>query len=227
MFERYDEHARRAIFFARYAACQSGSPTIETEHLLLGLVREAGPLFVRLTPSVSLEELRERIPRKIVVENPAARIHMPMTGECKRILGYSAEEANDLDHRYIGAEHLLLGILRENTCVAARVLSEMGVQFEQLRQSMVSGLPESRSESQSSVPVQIDRDTVRALIDKLPDEMLVQVKEVVDQMLWRTQRQQPPGDTEGMVVQGTFSSNPEKAQSAAAGSSPGSGESQP
>ena len=204
MFERYDEHARRAIFFARYTASQSGSPTIETEHLLLGLVREASPLFVRLAPSISLEELRERIPRKVVVENPAARIHMALSRECKRILGYSAEEANDLDHRYIGAEHLLLGVLRENTCLAARLLSEVGIQFEQLRQDLARSAPRpGAADPGSAPPVEVDRAGVHAVIDKLPDAVLAQVREFVDQLLRRSERQQPP---RSMVVKGTFSS---------------------
>jgi ATP-dependent Clp protease ATP-binding subunit ClpC len=203
MFERYDEHARRAIFFARFTASQSGSPTIETEHLLLGLVREASPLFERLAPSVSLEELRDRIPRKLVVENPAARMHMPLSRECKRILGYSAEEANDLDHRYIGAEHLLLGVLRENTCLAARLLSEMGIQFEQLRHCLAHGEPRPGEEDRvSAPPVEVDRAGVHAIIDKLPDAMLGQVREFVDQMLRKSEQQL----SRTMVVKGTFSS---------------------
>lgn len=204
MFERYDEHARRAIFFARYTASQSGSPTIEAEHLLLGLVREASSLFARFAPSVSLEELRERIPRKIVVENPAARIRMPLSRECRRILGYSAEEANDLDHRHIGAEHLLLGVLRENTCVAARLLSEMGIQFEQLRQDLARCEPRpGEPDSVSAPPVEVDRASVHAVIDKLPDAMLGQVREFVDQMLRRSERERRP---RSMVVKGPFSS---------------------
>jgi ATP-dependent Clp protease ATP-binding subunit ClpC len=206
MFERYDEHARRAVFFARYAASQSGSPTLEPEHLLLGLIREASPLFARLAPSVSLEELRERIPRRIVVENPSVRMHMPLSKESKRILGYSAEEANDLDHRYIGAEHLLLGVLRENTCMAARLLSEMGVQAEQLRQNLARGTSWTGAADSCAPPVEVDRESIHALVDKLPDAMLVQVKEIVDRMLWKSERERPPQDTASMVVKGTFSS---------------------
>ena len=207
MFERYDEHARRAIFFARYTASQSGSSTIESEHMLLGLVREASPLFVRLVPSVSFEELRERIPRKVMVENPAARIHMPLSRECKRILGYSAEEATDLDHSYIGVEHLLLGVLRENTCLAARLLSEMGIQFEQLRQDLARSEPKpGMADPVSAPPVEVDRASVHAVIDKLPDDMLAQVREFVDQMLRRSERQRPPRDNASMVVKGTFTS---------------------
>ena len=213
MFERYNEYARRAIFFARYAASQSGSPTIETEHLLVGLVREAGPFFARLAPSVSLEELRQRIPRKIAVDSPNVRNHIPLTKECKRILGYSAEESRDLDHRHIGAEHLLLGILRENTCLAARMLTEMGLQIEHLRQRLAMGVLQNVGfDSTGSIPPTAGRGAIHALIDKVPDEMLVQVKETVDRMLWKSQREKPFRNVEGMVVRGTFSSNPDEKQ---------------
>jgi len=153
MFESYNGLARRALFFARHAASQSGCPAIETEHLLLGLVREGGPLVARLVPTVSLEELRVRIPRKIVDENPAPRMHMPLTTECKRILGYSAEEANGLDHGYIGVEHLLLGLLREKACRAALVLSELGVHLEELRRRLVQVSPQSTATKAESTVV--------------------------------------------------------------------------
>ena len=207
MFERYNGQARRAVFFARFAASQSGSSAIETEHLLLGLVREAGPLFARLTV-ISLEDLRERITRKILVENPSLRIQMPLTAECKRILGYSAEEANSLDHRYIGVEHLLLGILRENTCNAALVLSDVGVQSEQVRRAVMQDIKQESggSDAETSIPVEVDRDAIHALINKLPQGMLSQVKEVVDHMLWRSK--EPVREAESTVVKGPFSPGP-------------------
>ncbi len=205
---------RGVLFSLRaYAASQSGSATIETEHLLVGLVREAGPFFARLAPSVSLEELRQRIPRKIAVDNPTVRVHIPLTKECKRILSYSAEESKDLDHRHIGAEHLLLGILRENTCLAARMLTEMGLQIEHLRQRLAMGVLQNVGfDSTGSIPAEAGRGAIHALIDKVPDEMLVQVKETVDRMLWRSQREKPFRNVEGMVVRGTFSSNPDEKQ---------------
>ncbi|HZI51848.1 MAG TPA: Clp protease N-terminal domain-containing protein [Terriglobia bacterium] len=213
MFERYNGHARCVVFFARFAASQSGSAAIESEHLLLGLIREASPMFSRLTPSLSLEELRAKIPRKIVVENPQMRIHMPLSAECKRILSYSAEEANDLDHRCIGPEHLLLAILRENTCLAARVLAEMDVQLESVRQKVTLESPqgtESRPGEESTVVV--GRDIVHALVDRLPEQMLPHVKEMIDRMVSRSRREHIRDD-DATVVKGTFStSRPESTE---------------
>jgi ATP-dependent Clp protease ATP-binding subunit ClpC len=206
MFERYNPAARRVVFFARFAASQGGNSAIETEHLLLGLIREAGPVLARLAPSLSIEGLREKIPRKIVVEDPSMRIHMPLSIECKRILSYSAEEANEMDHRYIGPEHLLLAILRENTCLAARLLAEMDVQLERVRQQMILETPRAPGDpSSTESAVQVGREIVHALVDKLPEPMLPHVKEMIDRMVSRATKERIRDD-ETTVVQGTFSS---------------------
>ena len=206
MFERYNGHARRAVFFARFAAIQSGSAAIESEHLLLGLIREAGSVFSRLTPSLSLEDLRAKIPRKIVVENPEMRIHMPISAESKRILSYSAEEANDLEHRYIGPEHLLLAILRADTCLGARVLTEMDVQLEVLRQKLALESAQGSDGTGEETTAEVGRDIVHALVDKLPEQMLTHVKEMIDRMLSRSRRENVRED-EATVVKGAFSTN--------------------
>src|SRR5271157_5115660 len=115
MFERYTEKARRVIFFARYEASQFGSPYIETEHLLLGLLREDKALANRFLRShAAVESIRKQIeghtaPR----EKVSTSVDLPLSHECKRVLAYGAEEAERLTHKHIGTEHLLLGLLRE------------------------------------------------------------------------------------------------------------------
>ena len=100
-------------FFARYEASQFGSTTIETEHLLLGLIREDKNLTNRfLRNSSSIESIRKEIEgRTTIREKVSTSIDLPLSNECKRILAYAAEEAERLNHRHIGTEHLLLGIL--------------------------------------------------------------------------------------------------------------------
>src|ERR1700746_3516776 len=107
MFERYTERARRVIFFARYEASQFGSITIETEHLLLGLIREDKNLTNRfLRNSSSIEAIRAEIEGRITIrEKVSTSIDLPLTDECKRILGYANEEADRLSHRHLGTEH--------------------------------------------------------------------------------------------------------------------------
>lgn len=121
MFERYTEKARRVIFFARYEASQYGSPCIETEHLLLGLLREDKLLASALLKSIpSIEMIRTEIEAEIERgERISTSVEMPLTQECKRILNYAAEESDRLGHRHVGTEHLLLGIVREEGCRAS------------------------------------------------------------------------------------------------------------
>src|SRR5213075_2093679 len=115
MFERYTEKARRAIFFARYEASQYGSPYIETEHLLLGLLREDKALTNRFLRShASVESIRKQIEGHTTIrEKVSTSVDLPLSNECKRVLAYAAEEAERLSHKHIGTEHLLLGLLRE------------------------------------------------------------------------------------------------------------------
>ena len=135
MFERYTEKARRVIFQARYEASQFGSPAIETEHLLLGLMREDKSLTNRFLRShSSIENIRKEIEgRTIIRDKVSTSIDLPLSAECKRILAFAADEAERLRHRHIAAEHLLLGILREDHCLAAEILERYGLRLTSLR----------------------------------------------------------------------------------------------
>ena len=139
MFERYTERARRVIFYARVEASQVGSTTIETEHLMLGLIREDKNLTNRfLRNHSSIESIRKEIEgRTTIREKVSTSIDLPLSNECKRILAYAAEEAERLNHRHIGTEHLLLGILREEKCVAAEILHERGLRLNAIREELI------------------------------------------------------------------------------------------
>jgi ATP-dependent Clp protease ATP-binding subunit ClpC len=138
MFERYTEKARRVIFFARYEASQFGQPYIETEHLLLGLLREDKALTHRfLRGHAKVESIRNQIEDKTLVrEKVATSVDLPLSNEGKRVLAHAAEEAERMRDRHIGTEHLLLGLLREEKSFAAELLRERGVSLEQVRQSL-------------------------------------------------------------------------------------------
>jgi len=137
MFERYTEKARRVIFFARYEASQFGSPYIETEHLLLGIVREDKALSNRLLRS-EVASIRKQVESQTTArEKTSTSVDLPLSNECKRVLAYAEEEAERLSHKHIGTEHLLLGLLREEKCFAAQILKERGVQLSQVREELV------------------------------------------------------------------------------------------
>ena len=140
MFERYTERARRVLFFARYEASQIGSISIETEHLLLGLIREGKGLTSRIfaRSHLYLENIRKEIEsRSVLREKISTSVEIPFSAETKRVLRHAAEEADRLLHNHIGTEHLLLGILCEERSVAASILLEKGMRLNAVREDIV------------------------------------------------------------------------------------------
>lgn len=138
MFERFTEKARRVIFFARYEASQYGSPTIETEHLLLGLLREDGAFVIRLLKPLSTEAwFRSEIEETIQVnERISVAVEVPLSQNSKQALNLARSEADNLKSRRIGTEHLLLGILGIEHSVPARLLSERGASADVIREAL-------------------------------------------------------------------------------------------
>ena len=148
MFERYTETARRVIFFARYEASQFGSAYIESEHLLLGLLREDKALANRFLHShAAVESIRKEIEgRSDVRSATSTSVDLPLSHISKRVLAYAAEEGERLSHKHIGTEHLLLGLLREEKCLAAEILNGRGLNLSKIREELVR---EPHQQSQS------------------------------------------------------------------------------
>lgn len=146
MFERYTEKCRRVIFFSRYEASQFGSPYIESEHILLGLLREDHSIVHRF--QLSPEGIRNQIDSATVIrEKVSTSVDLPLSNECKRVLAYAAEEADVLKHKHIGTEHLLLGLLREDQSFAAELLRESGLRLESVREEIARNAPDTPSSS--------------------------------------------------------------------------------
>jgi ATP-dependent Clp protease ATP-binding subunit ClpC len=142
MFERYTEQARRVIFFARHEASELGGPAIEPHHILLALIREDQPLITRLcklTPP-SLEGIRDRIRASTGPgEKLPVSVDMPLSSQAKQVLMHAADESKQLNHRYIGTEHLLLGLLRAEQTSAAEILIDHGVYLNIVRDELRGG----------------------------------------------------------------------------------------
>ena len=149
MFERYTETARRVIFFARYEASQFGSAYIESEHLLLGLLREDKALANRFLHShAAVESIRKEIEgRSDVRSATSTSVDLPLSHISKRVLAYAAEEGERLSHKHIGTEHLLLGLLREEKCLAAEILNGRGLNLSTIREEL------GRQPHEKSLPV--------------------------------------------------------------------------
>src|SRR3984893_17691897 len=152
MFERYTEKARRVIFFARYEASQFGSPYIESEHLLLGIVREDKALTNRFLRS-EVASIRKQVESQTITqEKTSTSVDLPLSNESKRVLAYAGEEAERLAHKHIGTEHLLLGLLREEKCFAAQILVERGVHLADAREEIGRMAHESLTQEQRTRP---------------------------------------------------------------------------
>jgi ATP-dependent Clp protease ATP-binding subunit ClpC len=138
VFEQYTEKARRVLFFAQYEASQDGSPQIESEHLLLALLGESKDIASWLFQSSrSWEGIRKRLEQHTRIgEKIPISVDLLLSSECMRILAHAAQEAENLTHRFIGTEHVLLGILREPSCLAAVLLKERGVSVENVRKHL-------------------------------------------------------------------------------------------
>jgi ATP-dependent Clp protease ATP-binding subunit ClpC len=168
MFERYTESARRVLFFARYEANELGGTAIETEHLLLGLARVRGLVsHIFAEARITEEELRREI------EGRAARrpklstsVEIPFSRETRRVLQFAAEEADRLKQGYIGPEHLLLGLLLEET-VAASILNTRGLRSDDVRNGVVRLLAEPHPPLAPGAS---------------PSQQIEQIKQMVDQL---------------------------------------------
>ncbi len=141
MFERYTEKARRVIFFARQEASELGGPAIEPHHILLALIREDQPLITRFCKlTLPLLGLRARIRASTgPVKKLPASVDMPLSSQTKHVLSYAADESQQLNHRYLSTEHLLLGLLREEQTTAAEILIEHGVYLNIVRDELRGG----------------------------------------------------------------------------------------
>jgi len=135
MFELYTDEARRSISLAYIAARQFDSTKIETEHLLLGLMSENLAFVNRfLAPEASEDWLRARTAKREDIYTDSG--DMTFTDESNRVFSFAAEEASVMCCQLIGIEHLLLGVLREEGNLAARMLRERGANIERIRKEL-------------------------------------------------------------------------------------------
>ncbi|MBX7222974.1 MAG: ATP-dependent Clp protease ATP-binding subunit [Blastocatellia bacterium] len=215
MFERYTEKARRVIFFARYEASQFGSPAIDAEHILLGLMREDKSLTNRffLRAQISIEAVRRDIEtRTIPREKNNSTVDLPLSPEAKRILTHAAEESERLMHRHIGTEHLLLGLLREENSVAAKILYDRGLRLQAIRDELArlsGGDRHNTQKKETPHLMEFSRNLTDAARDGSLDPLIGRTNELerVVQILCRRTKNNPvligePGVGKTAIVEG-------------------------
>ena len=172
MWQRFTEHARRTVFYAQEEAGRLGENYVSTEHLLLGLLRENDCVAVRVLDrmGIGLNRLRSAIERQVLRGDGRLGQDMQLTPRSKKIIDYAYDEARRLNNKYIGTEHILLGLIREEGGMAGRVLSTLGVSLECARAEIVNlqntdpeVLTELKGQTDSTTPSDKVRTNVGAL----------------------------------------------------------------
>jgi ATP-dependent Clp protease ATP-binding subunit ClpC len=142
LFERFTERSRQIVVLAQDEARALGHNYIGTEHILLGLLREEEGLAARVLESldITVEEVREQVERVVGRGDNAVTGQIPFTPRAKRVLELALGEALTLGHSYIGTEHVLLGIARENSGVASRILLDFDAEADKIRAAVIGVL---------------------------------------------------------------------------------------
>jgi hypothetical protein len=180
MFERYTEKARRAIFFSRSEASQFGSSYIEPEHLLLGLVHQTvGWGF----PAITFDAIRNEIEKITPRGTPfPTSVDLPVSSPVKRALRRAEKEADESGQQEIGVEHLLLGLLAEDDSIVPRILQKYGIDRESVLREIRVNPPSRQPAPEQPGKAPPDRESLRALVDSLPDGALQGAQRTLEHM---------------------------------------------
>ena len=141
MYERFTDRARRVMQLANQEAQRFNHEYIGTEHILLGLIKEGSGVAASVLKNLGIDLRKIRLEVENVVQSGPDMVTMgklPQTPRAKKVIEYSMEEARNLNHNYVGTEHLLLGLLREHEGVAAQVLMNLGLKLEHVRDEVLS-----------------------------------------------------------------------------------------
>ncbi len=157
MFERFTDRARKVMALANQEAQRLNHEYIGTEHILLGLVKEGSGVGANVLKNLDIDLRKVRMEvEKLVKAGPemVTMGRLPQTPRAKKVIEYAIEEARNLNHNYVGTEHLLLGLLREHDGVAAQVLMNLNLKLEEVREEVLNllGAGNERSESGGSTP---------------------------------------------------------------------------
>jgi ATP-dependent Clp protease ATP-binding subunit ClpC len=224
MFERFTERARQVVVLAQEEARTLKHNYIGTEHILLGLLREEEGLAARVLEGleITVEEVRAQVIRIVGSGEEVTSGQIPFTPRAKKVLELALREALSLGHNYIGTEHILLGLVRENEGVAARILADFDADSEKIRNEIIrmlsgpgrrqggqSGQGGQQEKKSSKLLDQFGRNLTKLAADGKLDPVVGRQKEIerVMQILSRRTKNNPvligePGVGKTAVVEG-------------------------
>ena len=212
MFERFTDRARRVVVLAQEEARMLNHNYIGTEHILLGLIHEGEGVAAKALESlgISLEAVRQKVEEIIGHGQQSPSGHIPFTPRAKKVLELSLREALQINHSYIGTEHILLGLIREGEGVAAQVLVKLGADLNRVRNQVLqllsgfqgkeaatSGAPEQGSTPSSSMVLdQFGRNLTQAARENKLDPVIGRETEIerVMTVLSPPDQEQPGAD---------------------------------
>ena len=140
MFDKFTDRARKVIALARQEAERLNNDYIGTEHVLMGLIKEGSGVAANILENLNIDPEKVLFEIEKVVQpgtNMVTMGQLPFTPRTKKMLEYSLEEMRNLGHNYIGTEHLLLGLIRENDSEAAQVMLSMGIELDKVRKEVL------------------------------------------------------------------------------------------
>ena len=155
MFERLTDRARKVMALANQEAQRFNHEYIGTEHILLGLVKEGSGVGANVLKNLDIDLRKVRLEVEKLVKSGPEMVTMgklPQTPRAKKVIEYAIEEARNLNHNYVGTEHLLLGLLREHDGVAAQVLLNLGLKLEEVREEVLNLLGAGVEQEETSDP---------------------------------------------------------------------------
>jgi ATP-dependent Clp protease ATP-binding subunit ClpC len=153
MYERFTDRARKVMQLANQEAQRFNHEYIGTEHILLGLVKEGTGVAANVLKNLDIDLRKIRLEVEKIVQAGPDMVTMgklPQTPRAKKVIEYSIEEARNLNHNYVGTEHLLLGLLREQEGVAAQVLMNLGLKLEDVREEVLNLLGHNMESGEST-----------------------------------------------------------------------------
>lgn len=159
MYERFTDRARKVMQLANQEAQRFNHEYIGTEHILLGLIKEGSGVAANVLKNLDVDLRKIRLEVEKLVQSGPDMVTMgklPQTPRAKKVIEYSMEEARNLNHNYVGTEHILLGLLREQEGVAAQVLMNLGLKLEEVREEVLNllghGIEGEGSERPGGIP---------------------------------------------------------------------------
>jgi len=210
MFERFTDRARKVMALANQEAQRFNHEYIGTEHILLGLVKEGSGVGANVLKNLDVDLRKVRLEVEKLVKSGPDMVTMgklPQTPRAKKVIEYAIEEARNLNHNYVGTEHLLLGLLREHDGVAAQVLMNLGLKLEEVREEVLNLLgagveseepqaQEKQGQNRKSKTPALDsfgRDLTELAREGQLDPVIGRMKEIerVIQILCRRQKNNP------------------------------------